>query len=176
MPHPRHVWRHVIVNTKGSWLHGDPRGFRSRDHRIHSSGDYKNPPPAGEHAGLHRHEEGLCPESVGIQASLRGRMAFAFRDSLRQQGFRVLVVSCSGSHLHALVELPKSRSETKRIVGEAKRIASRSVKREMPGSVWLAGGTYKPCNSRSHQRRVFKYIRDRQEEGAFVWHFRMRES
>ena len=173
MPAPRHVWRHVIVNTKGSWLHGDQRGFRSRDHRIHSSGDYKHPPPAGEHAALHRHEKRNCPKPVDFSHNLRERIVVAFRDTLREQGFRVLVVSCSETHLHALAELPRSRSETKGIVGEAKRIASRSVKREMPGSVWSAGGTFKPCNSRSHQRRAFKYIRDRQEEGAFVWHFRM---
>ncbi|HEX3314753.1 MAG TPA: hypothetical protein VHR72_07680 [Gemmataceae bacterium] len=31
------------LSTYGSWLPGNPRGFRSRKHRIHSSGDYKNP-------------------------------------------------------------------------------------------------------------------------------------
>jgi len=32
------LWRHVIINTRGTWLHGDSRGFRNRKHRIHSSG------------------------------------------------------------------------------------------------------------------------------------------
>ncbi len=54
MPTPGKCWWHNILSTHGSWLPGNPRGFRSRNHRIHSSGDYKNPPPLGEHAGLHR--------------------------------------------------------------------------------------------------------------------------
>jgi hypothetical protein len=52
MPLIRRCWRHIIVNTKNTWFHGDDRAVRDRDHRIHSSGDYKNPPPEGEHAGL----------------------------------------------------------------------------------------------------------------------------
>src|SRR5262249_17500638 len=51
MPAEGKLWRHVIISTLNSWLPGDPRGFRAVNHKIHSSGDYKNPPP-GEHAGL----------------------------------------------------------------------------------------------------------------------------
>ena len=32
------VWRHVILNLRHTWLPGDPRGFRNRGHRTHSSG------------------------------------------------------------------------------------------------------------------------------------------
>jgi REP element-mobilizing transposase RayT len=84
----------------------------------------------------------------------------------------VLVVSVSETHLHALVKLPSSRSETKRIVGDAKRKASRCVRKEMPGSIWSADGVYKPVRNRAHQVEVFHYILERQEEGAFVWNFR----
>src|SRR5205814_7189946 len=52
MPRPGMMWRHVVISTRRSWLHGDRRGFRSRGHRIHSSGDYRDPPPQGEHEGL----------------------------------------------------------------------------------------------------------------------------
>jgi hypothetical protein len=44
---PGNKWRHVIIKTRSSWLHGDERGFRDRGHRIHSSGDYKHGPPKG---------------------------------------------------------------------------------------------------------------------------------
>jgi hypothetical protein len=54
MPKPGMRWRHCVIGTHNSWLPGDPRGFRAIDHKIHSSGDYKNPPPEGEHSGLHR--------------------------------------------------------------------------------------------------------------------------
>jgi hypothetical protein len=38
-------WYHVVVHVYGSWLRGDPRGWRARHHREHVDGDYKNPPP-----------------------------------------------------------------------------------------------------------------------------------
>ena len=40
-------WFHFMTSTYGSWLYGDPRGFRTRHHREHVDGDYKNPPPLG---------------------------------------------------------------------------------------------------------------------------------
>jgi len=36
-----------VGNTKGTWLPGDPRGFRVRHHDEHVEGDYRNPPPPG---------------------------------------------------------------------------------------------------------------------------------
>jgi hypothetical protein len=38
-------WYHVTGSTYGAWLPGDPRGFRTRHHRQHVEGDYKDPPP-----------------------------------------------------------------------------------------------------------------------------------
>ena len=49
---PDLLWYHVQFSTFGTWLRGDERGFRDHDHRLHSSGDYRNPPPPGEHEGL----------------------------------------------------------------------------------------------------------------------------
>jgi hypothetical protein len=31
-------------HTYGTWLPGDPKGFRTRHHREHIEGDYKKPP------------------------------------------------------------------------------------------------------------------------------------
>ena len=166
------IWRHVVISTKGRWLHGDERGFRSRGHRIHSSGDHKHRPPRGEHERLHRYHEGRSPDEVIIPEALRLTIVEAFALALIGMGWRVLVASCSDKHLHALAELPTNRAQTKRIVGDAKRIASREVRREMPGSVWSAGGEYKPIKNRDHQVETFFYILERQEVGARVWHFR----
>jgi hypothetical protein len=168
MGHVPLIWRHVIVNTRSSWVHGDPRGFRSRGHRIHSSGDYKNPPPAGEHLGLHRYQEERSAERVTIPVHVRPQMVGAFARQLQDDGFVVVIASISSTHLHALARLPENRAATKRVVGEAKKVASRSVRSEMPGSVWSAGGTYKPVRDQRHYNEVYLYILERQEEGAFV--------
>ena len=162
------IWKHVICNTLCSWLPGDPRGFRNRQHRIHSSGDYKTPPPTGEHAGLYNHNANRSGERVDIADILRRRIAETFAENLQTQGFTVSIASVSQTHLHALVRLPLDRRQTKRIVGDAKRVASRSVKSEMPGRVWSEGGTYKPVRNVGHYNAAYEYIRTRQEEGAYV--------
>ena len=41
-PAPR--WFHCTSHTYGAWLHGDERSFRTRHHREHKIGDYKNRP------------------------------------------------------------------------------------------------------------------------------------
>jgi hypothetical protein len=68
MPRPGHRWYHVTINTYGTWLPGDPRGFHSRGHRVHSSGDYREPPPEREHAGLHRWSKERSAASVSLPA------------------------------------------------------------------------------------------------------------
>lgn len=64
------LWR-VDIATYCSWLPGDVRGFRNREHRIHSSGDYKHRPPVAEHEGLRRYNEPLRSSVVVIPRALR---------------------------------------------------------------------------------------------------------
>jgi hypothetical protein len=71
MPGPGMRWRHVIINTRCSWLHGDPRGYRDRDHRTHSSGNYKRPPPAEENEGLRRYFSERARTEIVFHRDLR---------------------------------------------------------------------------------------------------------
>jgi len=168
------MWRHVIINTKCTWLHGDERGFRSRGHRIHSSGDYRNPPPPGEHEDLHRFHEKRSGDEVHIPYKLRpiiGREILAF---LRAEQHRLLALAVTKIHAHFLVELAIDLRAVKWTVGQAKRKSSRAVKSEMPGSVWSAGGTYKPIEARDHLDHAYSYVLYDQGAGAWSWSFQDR--
>ena len=55
-------WYHVNGNTYGTWLPGDPRGWRERGHKKHVAGDYKSPPPAGSGDGMQRYAKGLMKQ------------------------------------------------------------------------------------------------------------------
>jgi len=57
-----------------------------------------------------------------------------------------------------LLELPNHIHKIRAIVGDAKRISSRAVKRSIPGKMWAAGGTYKPIKDEEHQRNAYGYI------------------
>lgn len=166
------VWRHVIINTRGTWLHGDPRGFRNRKHRIHSSGDYRNPPPHGEHAALHEYHKDRSAREVHIGRDHRAVIGREIVRHLQTRGYRTLAIAVTKVHAHLLVELPDSLDDVKAIIGDAKRLSSRAVKPSMPGRIWAAGGTYKRVVEQSHQKRAFDYILYGQGEGAWTWSFR----
>lgn len=172
MPLPGKAWFHIIFNTRGSWLPGDPRGFRSRNHRKHSEGDYMNPPPVGQHAGLHRVVREQSGPAVSIPPGLFGVIGQAVLDKCEQQGHRVLAAAVDEHHVHLLVELPVDRKLVKQLVGAWKQKASHQVRDRLPGSIWS-----KSCNpvlikGRAHHERVFAYILEHGQKGAWVWSFR----
>src|SRR5689334_10386213 len=132
MPAPGKCWWHVILSTHGSWLPGDPRGFRSREHRIHSSGDYKSPPPKGEHAGLHEHHRKRSKKVV-LAAEDRELVGRGLWQRVMDLDHRIRTIAVSFTHAHFLAELPDDYDEMKETVGECKRAASTGVCSRYPG-------------------------------------------
>jgi REP element-mobilizing transposase RayT len=169
MPRPGMQWRHVIFSTHNSWLPGSPLGFRSRDHHIHSSGDYKNPPPAKEHAGLHRYAKKISGAPVVIDATLRERIGRAILADLKKRGCRVLALAVASNHVHFLAEMPADGEKYRDIVGRCKTAACHAVKEELPGRIWGRSATYKLIKDEQHQRNTYRYILTQKD--AWVWSF-----
>ena len=166
------MWRYVILSAHASWLHGDKRGFRDRGHRLHSSGDYKKPPPEGEHESLHRHIQQRSKGKVVFSHALRSRIGTAFVDKLDAMGYRCLCAAVGRTHAHCLVELPKDIATVKKEVGKAKQAASLAVGDVLPGQIWAEGGKFKPVTTRSHLNRSYRYILEEQEPDAWTWSYR----
>ncbi len=158
MPIDGKRWRHVVIGTYNSWLPGDPREFRAEEHKIHSSGDYKKPPPAGEHAGLYKFSKKISNEPVVIPTGARETVGRKIVTNLRTGGHRVLAVSVSGMHAHILVELPDSLTEIRRIIGQCKTAASHAIREQLPGRVWGRYGGFKPINDKQHHLNTYNYI------------------
>jgi len=171
MPEPGLRWQLVTINTLGSRLHGNPRGFRSRGHRIHANGDYRNPPTRGEHAGLHEHRKksGITP--VKLPVEIRAIVGKALVASLLDDGWSVLATSVSSDHAHVLVELPDDVRSIKAMVGNAKRVSSRAIKAWIAGSVWSEGCDYESIKDISHQRNAFSYILNKQGADSWTWSY-----
>ena len=171
MPTPGKAWHHMIFNTRGSWLTGDPRGFRSRNHRKHSDGDYKSPPPIGQHAGLHRVVRENSRSAVKLPESLWQVIGEAVLTKCDEQDHRVLAITVDAMHVHLLVELPTDHKLVKQIVGTWKQKASHAVRDELPGSIWSKSCDPIKIQDQAHHRRVYRYILDHSEQGAWVWSF-----
>ncbi len=172
MPLPGKRWRHITLGTRGTWLHGDPRGFRNHHHRIHSSGDYRHPPPPGEHADLHIHQTALSQTTVLIPSPTRPIIGSKMVHHLHRAQHRLLVICVAANHAHLLVELPDQVNEIKRIIGAVKQSASRAVTDIIPGRLWAHGCGYTPVDDADHHARVFDYILRHRAQHAWVWSFR----
>lgn len=173
MPKPGLRWWRLVLHTHGSWLHGDPRGFRSRGHRLHSSGDYKNPPPAGEHEGLHRYQKQNSRPAVRLPREVWPVVGRTMVDKCAKTARRVLAVSVGATHVHLLVELDDDYHEAQAFSGRLKQAGSHAVREVWPGRVWASGGKPIAVADRGHQVAVYHYILDHALVGDWVWDDRM---
>src|SRR6185312_10578416 len=90
---PWNDWYYVTVHVYGSWLRGDPRGWRSRHHREHVEGDYKNPPPPGTYDNLYELSKALMTrDPVKIERELRQFVVDAIAEKLIQDGIKVVIL------------------------------------------------------------------------------------
>ncbi len=167
---PGKAWFHVTIGTYASWLSGDARGFRERDHRIHSSGDHRHRPPEGEHAGLHRYAQSISGTTTIIPRELRPIIGRKVVSHLQKLGHRVLVVSVGGMHVHAHVELPLAWGAADHELGRVKQAAALLVRGKLDAKkLWTEKCGVKPIKNAGHQHRTYGYIRGHMDEGAWVW-------
>jgi hypothetical protein len=166
-------WFHITVHTYAAWLYGDARGFRTRHHREHVEGDYKNPPPAGKYAKeLDASKKLMTQEAVSLDPEWRKIVGAALRDKLMALGAQVLCVSMGSTHAHILAKMPPG--PTPRLwVGRAKAKASLVAKDHgWSGKLWGVRSKITPIRNRQHQLNTFGYILAHVDEGAWVWDFR----
>jgi REP element-mobilizing transposase RayT len=169
-------WHHVIIGSRCSWLHGDSRGFRSREHRIHSSGDYKNRPPKIEHAGLRRYHQRRSGKPVNFRTDVCILILREFVCKMRTLRFEIIACSIGKRHLHALTELPLNYQEMKRAIGKCKQKSSHAVRKILPGIIWAEGNEFNRIKDRGHLHNAYDYIRTKQEPGTVVWSHNTQEN
>ena len=160
---------HIMWSTYGSWLPGDPRGFRTRHHRQHVEGDYKSPPPAGKYDGLHDHaKRSLNKPPVVIPRNLRETVGLAILERFATEDVGVSAVSVGGQHVHVAVDcLPHG---LKQMIGRVKKVASHRIRDRIPGKVWGAGCDPVAVKDQEHWGNVLVYIRDHAHlHNAWVW-------
>jgi len=169
---PWRDWYHCNGNTHGTWLPGDPRGFRERGHRRHVNGDYKNPPPPGAHADrLDRSRRLMKKQAVYLDALQRRVAARALVEKLTGDGVEVIALALDDHHVHLLAKFRDHRP--KHWIGRAKMHASMLLRDVgLPGKVWASGCRTLPIRDRGHQVNTFDYIVKHRRHDAVVWTFR----
>jgi hypothetical protein len=166
-------WFHITSHTYAAWLHGDPRSFRTRHHREHIEGDYKNPPPTGQYAAkLARSRALLKQEPVRLDPHWWPIVGAAVKDKLIELGTQLLAVSLGSTHLHLLGKMPPGPIP-REWVGRAKKHSNFIAKDHgYTGKLWAVRCKVTPIKNRQHQLNTLDYILGHIEEGAWVWDFR----
>ncbi|MCG8406090.1 MAG: transposase [Phycisphaerales bacterium] len=172
MAKPWNDWYHCNGNTYGTWLQGDPRGFRERHHRRHVDGDYKNPPPPGTYDALYaKSVRQLKQRPVRLDKTQRRVAVDAMAEKLLRDGIEVIAAAVDDHHFHLLVRCPDHHP--RHWVGRAKKHASHRLSEQgLVGQVWGKGCRALPITDRKHQVNVFGYVERHVREGAAVWTFR----
>ena len=163
-------WIHFVETVYGAWLYGDDRGFRTRHHREHVEGEYKDPPPAGKYESKLRHSvENLKQPPVVLAPAWRPIIGGAVRDRLQDLGAFVLCLAQGGQHLHLLAKLPMG-ADARIWMGLAKKHSAFEAKGQgWQGKLWGKRGKEVRVRDRAHQLNVYRYILDHAKAGAWVW-------
>jgi len=181
-------WYHVNGNTYGTWLPGDPRGWRARHHREHVDGDYRSPPLPDECVEKHaRSKRLLARPPVHLSERARTLACQTMVRVLQDKACEVIALSVDDHHFHILLRFPSHsrvapRSQTGRhgaslalaryCVGIAKKSSARALSEASlvpPGGVWTTRFRCLPIADRAHQVNVARYIADHRQRGAAVW-------
>jgi REP element-mobilizing transposase RayT len=172
MSAPWNNWYHVTVHTYGSWLRGDPRGWRARHHREHVDGDYKHPPPKGMYDRLLARSQALMTrDPVRISTDLRQFVVDAVVEKLQSDQIEIIVAALDGNHLHLLARFPDHdpRHWTGRAKKHASHLLRQSELRDETGGIWAKRSKIHPIRDRQHQLNTFQYILAHQDRGAAIW-------
>jgi hypothetical protein len=105
------LWFHVVLTAYGAWLPGDPRGFRTRHHREHVEGDYKNPPPPGVYEARHAKSKQLLkfPPMI-FPTEHRKTIGMAAKDKIEKLGGQVIAIAVADKHVHFLAKMPWNKA------------------------------------------------------------------
>jgi len=184
-------WYHCIITTYGAWLPGDPRGFRTRDHREHVEGDYKSPPPAGKYDQRHRAAKArMTRPTVSLSPAACEIVIEEALLTFEKHNIEGLAISVSPTHMHILARFPMERRKpmldehglrtssiddpVRHLVGHLKQWSSKRLIRDghLDAGAWGKRGKIVPIKDRKHQINVYRYIRAHKDEDAAIWTFK----
>jgi hypothetical protein len=168
---PWNDWYHITGGTYGSWLRGDPRGWRARHHREHVEGDYKNPPPAGLYANLLEQSQSLMPrDAVRLSPEARALACDVFARALAFHEIDTVVIAIGALHYHVLARFRDHNP--RKWIGIAKTRSARALSESglaQPGGVWAIRCRCWPIKDRAHQVATARYIARHRSTGSATW-------
>jgi hypothetical protein len=166
-------WYHCMGNTYGTWLPGDPRGFRMETHKHHVPYDYRQKPPPGLYDRLHRRAKELMtrPPVYLDAVEQRRRVLDEVVASLLRRDVQLAVAALDRVHLHVLLCCPDHNP--RHWLGIAKKESSHycQLTGHAPpsGGLWASKCECKPITGPGHYENALRYVADHANRGAMVY-------
>lgn len=171
---PWNNWYHINGNTYGTWLPGDPRGYRTVRHKNHIAGDYKHPPKKDQHlATLIRSKQQLKRPPIYLTLKAAQQACTAFHESLERDKIEHLAIAVDDHHYHVLARFPDRRP--RHWIGLAKRRSALQLTQQglaEKGGIWATKCRCLPITDRQHQLNCYHYILNHQNQRAAIWNFK----
>ena len=162
------AWFHATVTTYGAWLPGDPRGFRTRDHREHIEGDYKAPPTVDYSRRQSRSQALMAQPAVTLAASHRLLVTDTFLRTLDYYGLDAACIATAGRHVHVLCKLP-GRTGRRVVAGMKRETTNRLKAHGHHGKVWANRSRIEPIRDCRHWSNTMGYIIRHEMRGGALW-------
>ena len=170
-------WYHLTAHTYGTWLRGDPRGWRARNHREHVDGDYKHRPLPGKYEALLDYSKSLMKrDPVRIQREYLQFVLDMVVQRLLSRDNEVEIASQDPIHFHGLVRCYKNNPRIE--LGIAKQYATAQLKAHgfamglrlaVGEGIWGPGSHPEPITCERHFFKTRDYIHDHADRGAVLW-------
>lgn len=167
-------WWFITWTTYGSWLPGDPRGFRTRDAKeyVPPPRRYAKPGEAtydsGEYADRHRRSLELSDSAVKFTDLQKKLVLDAIVEEIDSIPVKSAVVSVGATHIHWLALFDSRPIRT--TVGRIKSVATRRlVEREFHGKrPWSKNCHMQSKSTEQEFRGAFRYIQRHVEDGCLI--------
>ncbi len=193
-PNAWHNFYHCVGGTYGTWLRGDPRGYRTWQHQNHIDGDYKNPPPDGVYAPIFEYSKKQLKHPPTKLTKLQCQvLCHAMIERLLADDCEPIALAIEINHFHLLarfrhMEMSERDHQRQAIIhdgrdpapryhlGRARQAGTFALTQQHlkpQGPVWGRRPSCKPVTSRDHQLKVAGYIKRHQEHDAAVWHLKL---
>jgi hypothetical protein len=161
------TWFRVILTTYGAWLYGDARGFRTRHHRQHIDGDYKNPPTEDYSEFELRSRESLQQNAVSLAPSWQPLVGDALYSEFTRLGAWIPAIAVATQHAHLMAKMPSGRQ--RHWPGRAKRKVTLVLRQQgWQGKLWGVRSKAIPIRDVSHYENALRYILAHADQGAWT--------
>lgn len=180
--HPHHIfaqmtapwndWYHCNGNTYGTWLRGDPRGWRARHHREHVEGDYTSPPTSDESTKWRQSKSLMIAPPVVLTAEQIQVAGPAMVQRLLDANIELLSLALDDHHYHLVARFPDHNPRHFIGLAKLKATAQLKVRCGLSAPIWAKRCLCRPITSRAHQVRSVQYDAAHAARGAYVWTFR----